>query len=51
VCEVVDETEAGDHVLFLGRVYEARPPDGDAVPLLYFRRAYDRWPGALERDR
>jgi flavin reductase (DIM6/NTAB) family NADH-FMN oxidoreductase RutF len=46
VCEVVDEIEAGDHVLFLGRVYEARPPDDDAVPLLYYRRTYDRWPGA-----
>jgi flavin reductase (DIM6/NTAB) family NADH-FMN oxidoreductase RutF len=44
VCEVVDEIEAGDHVLFLGRVYEARPPDDDAVPLLYYRRRYDRWP-------
>jgi flavin reductase (DIM6/NTAB) family NADH-FMN oxidoreductase RutF len=46
VCEVVDDIEAGDHVLFLGRVYEARPPDDDAVPLLYYRRSYDRWPGA-----
>jgi flavin reductase (DIM6/NTAB) family NADH-FMN oxidoreductase RutF len=46
VCEVADDREAGDHVLFLGRVYEARPPDEGAVPLLYFRRVYDRWPGA-----
>lgn len=50
VCEVVDETEAGDHVLFLGRVYEARKPEDGAVPLLYYRRAYDRWPGAPESD-
>jgi flavin reductase (DIM6/NTAB) family NADH-FMN oxidoreductase RutF len=44
VCQVVEDIEAGDHVLFLGRVYEARTPDDGALPLLYFRRAYDRWP-------
>lgn len=43
-CEVVEEIEAGDHVLLLGRVYEARPPAADALPLLYFRRTYDTWP-------
>jgi flavin reductase (DIM6/NTAB) family NADH-FMN oxidoreductase RutF len=43
-CEVVEEIEAGDHILFIGRVFEACPPDADAVPLLYFRRTFDRWP-------
>lgn len=43
-CEVVDEIPAGDHILFIGHVFEARPPDVDAVPLLYFRRTFDRWP-------
>jgi flavin reductase (DIM6/NTAB) family NADH-FMN oxidoreductase RutF len=43
-CEVVNEIEAGDHILFLGRVYEAKPPDPDSLPLLYFRRTFDRWP-------
>jgi flavin reductase (DIM6/NTAB) family NADH-FMN oxidoreductase RutF len=44
VCEVVDEIPAGDHILFLGLVIEAQPPAPDAVPLLYFRRTFDRWP-------
>jgi flavin reductase (DIM6/NTAB) family NADH-FMN oxidoreductase RutF len=43
-CDVVEEVEAGDHILFIGRVIEARPPDPGAVPLLYFRRTFDRWP-------
>ena len=43
-CDVVEEVEAGDHILFIGHVFEARPPDPDAVPLLYFRRTFDRWP-------
>ena len=47
-CSVEQEIEAGDHVLFLGRVFDARPPEPDAVPLLYFRRMFDQWP-VLER--
>jgi flavin reductase (DIM6/NTAB) family NADH-FMN oxidoreductase RutF len=43
-CDVVREIEAGDHVLLLGHVQELTAPDADAVPLLYFRRTYDRWP-------
>jgi flavin reductase (DIM6/NTAB) family NADH-FMN oxidoreductase RutF len=43
-CEVANEIEAGDHILFLGRVFEAKPPDVDSLPLLYFRRTFDRWP-------
>jgi flavin reductase (DIM6/NTAB) family NADH-FMN oxidoreductase RutF len=43
-CEVVNEIEAGDHILFLGRVFEAKPPEVDSLPLLYFRRTFDRWP-------
>ena len=43
-CDVVEEIEAGDHILFIGCVFEARPPEPDAVPLLYFRRTFDCWP-------
>ncbi|HWB23808.1 MAG TPA: flavin reductase family protein [Gaiellaceae bacterium] len=43
-CEVVNEIEAGDHILFLGRVYHASPPEADSRPLLYYRRTFDRWP-------
>src|SRR4051794_35071621 len=44
ICELAEEIEAGDHVLLLGRGHEARPPEPHAVPLLYFRRTFDRWP-------
>jgi flavin reductase (DIM6/NTAB) family NADH-FMN oxidoreductase RutF len=43
-CDVVEEVEAGDHILFIGHVFEARPPAPEDVPLLYFRRTFDRWP-------
>lgn len=43
-CEVVEEIETGDHILSIGHVFEARSPDPEAVPLLYFRRTFDRWP-------
>jgi flavin reductase (DIM6/NTAB) family NADH-FMN oxidoreductase RutF len=43
-CDVVQEIEAGDHVLLLGHVLEVSPPEPDAVPLLYFKRTYDIWP-------
>jgi flavin reductase (DIM6/NTAB) family NADH-FMN oxidoreductase RutF len=46
VCDLAGEIEAGDHVLLLGAVQEASPPEPDAVPLLYFRRTFDRWPVA-----
>ena len=43
-CDVVQELEAGDHVLFLGHVKHVAPPQPGTVPLLYFRRTYDEWP-------
>jgi flavin reductase (NADH) len=43
-CDIVEEIEAGDHVLLLGHVRNLSPPEPDAVPLLYFRRKYDKWP-------
>jgi flavin reductase (DIM6/NTAB) family NADH-FMN oxidoreductase RutF len=43
-CDVVQEIEAGDHVLLLGHVRGVSPPDPGVVPLLYFRRTYDTWP-------
>jgi len=44
VCDLEREIEAGDHILLLGAVRDARPPEPDAVPLLYFRRTFDSWP-------
>ena len=44
VCELVEEIPAGDHVLLIGRVHEAKPGPHRAVPLLYFRRTFDQWP-------
>jgi 3-hydroxy-9,10-secoandrosta-1,3,5(10)-triene-9,17-dione monooxygenase reductase component len=40
-CDIEQESEAGDHVIVLARVYSlaARP---DASPLLYFRGSYAR---------
>jgi flavin reductase (DIM6/NTAB) family NADH-FMN oxidoreductase RutF len=49
VCELVQELQAGDHVLLIGAVQEASPPAPDAVPLLYFRREFDSWPAAGDR--
>ena len=40
-CTVVQRLTAGDHELFVGRV-DSLAVDGDADPLLYFRRQYLR---------
>ncbi|HXG42432.1 MAG TPA: flavin reductase family protein [Dehalococcoidia bacterium] len=40
-CRVVDEVEAGDHTIFLGRVEEAAI-NADGRPLLFFRGRYCR---------
>ena len=42
-CRVFAEHDAGDHVLFLGRVEEVRSFDRE--PLLYFRGAYGSFEG------
>jgi flavin reductase (DIM6/NTAB) family NADH-FMN oxidoreductase RutF len=49
VAECVVETvhEAGDHVVFIGRVVGGKLADG--VPLMYYRRAYAPWPAPADR--
>ena len=42
-CTVVDEIEAGDHVVFIGLVDGGSTPRKDDGPLTYFRRSYGRW--------
>jgi flavin reductase (DIM6/NTAB) family NADH-FMN oxidoreductase RutF len=44
VCELVQEIPAGDHVILIGRVDDAKSAPVEAVPLLYFRRTFDQWP-------
>ncbi len=39
-CTVVAAHDAGDHVIYVGRVEEVRCPDGE--PLLYYARGYHR---------
>jgi len=45
-CTATQEIEAGDHVIFIGRVEGGRPPEEDARPLLFFRRGYGTLSGA-----
>jgi flavin reductase (DIM6/NTAB) family NADH-FMN oxidoreductase RutF len=45
-CELVNEFEAGDHTIFLGRVLEAGVPHHNAEPLIFFRGSL----GALEHE-
>lgn len=42
-CSVLQEIEAGDHYLFLGRVDDGQPPAPGTHPLMYFRRTYGTW--------
>lgn len=39
-CRVVREVEAGDHIVFFGRIEGGREPDPGARPLVYFQKAY-----------
>jgi flavin reductase (DIM6/NTAB) family NADH-FMN oxidoreductase RutF len=41
-CTIVETFSAGDHDLFIGRVDSLEQHDGDAAPLLYYRRRYLR---------
>lgn len=43
-CEVIQEVDAGDHVVFLGSVVAGAVSSSDEQPLLYFRRQFDTWP-------
>jgi flavin reductase (DIM6/NTAB) family NADH-FMN oxidoreductase RutF len=48
-CETEQEIEAGDHWIVVGRVVAGQPPDPEAVPLVYFRRAYGHFAPAPSR--
>lgn len=45
-CATERVLEAGDHVILTGLVEDGVTPDPDAVPILYFRRAYGATPTA-----
>lgn len=45
-CTAGEVLEAGDHVIVTGLVEDGVEPDPDAVPILYFRRAYGATPTA-----
>jgi flavin reductase ActVB len=44
-CATVQEIEAGDHVILIGRVEdgEVTGDADDVAPLIYYRRAWGRW--------
>ena len=39
-CDIEQEIDAGDHVIFIGRVTGGQPPAPESRPLLYYRREY-----------
>src|SRR5438105_4995819 len=47
-CTTVDEVEAGDHVIVIGRVEEGRAASPDDVPLMYYHRTWGVWTPAHE---
>ena len=42
-CSIVQEIDAGDHIVFLGQVDDGEPPMPASQPLMYFRRTYGTW--------
>jgi flavin reductase (DIM6/NTAB) family NADH-FMN oxidoreductase RutF len=42
-CSVIQEIDAGDHIVFLGQVEDGQPPVPASQPLMYFRRTYGTW--------
>jgi flavin reductase (DIM6/NTAB) family NADH-FMN oxidoreductase RutF len=42
-CDVEQELEVGDHVIFLGRVFDGRGPADEELPLMYYRRSWGVW--------
>jgi flavin reductase (DIM6/NTAB) family NADH-FMN oxidoreductase RutF len=44
-CNVAQELDAGDHIIFLGEVVGGQPPAPGTKPLMYFRRTYGTWDG------
>jgi flavin reductase ActVB len=43
VCNVVQELEGGDHLIFVAEVVDGHPPAPGTKPLMYFRRTYGTW--------
>jgi len=42
-CNVVQEIDAGDHVVLMAEVVAGQPPAPGTHPLMYFRRTYGTW--------
>jgi flavin reductase (DIM6/NTAB) family NADH-FMN oxidoreductase RutF len=42
-CSLVQEVDAGDHVILIGRVDGGQAPAPGTQPLMYFRRGYGTW--------
>jgi flavin reductase (DIM6/NTAB) family NADH-FMN oxidoreductase RutF len=43
-CATVQEIEAGDHIVLIGRVEDGDvTSDAEVAPLVYYRRAWGRW--------
>ena len=43
-CATVQEIEAGDHIILIGRVEDGDvTTDAEVAPLVYYRRAWGRW--------
>ncbi len=42
-CNVTQEIEAGDHLIFIAEVTDGQPPAPGTKPLMYFRRTYGTW--------
>jgi len=44
-CVTVQEVEAGDHVVLVGRMEAGAPPAPGEQPLVYYRRVWGAWAG------
>ena len=42
-CNIAQEVEAGDHLVFVADVIDGQPPAPGTRPLMYFRRTYGTW--------
>jgi flavin reductase (DIM6/NTAB) family NADH-FMN oxidoreductase RutF len=49
-CTTLEEHDVGDHVVVLGLVEGAAPPDPDEVPIVYFRKEYASAPAPAGDD-
>jgi flavin reductase (DIM6/NTAB) family NADH-FMN oxidoreductase RutF len=42
-CNIGEEVDAGDHLIFIANVIDGQPPAPGTHPLMYFRRTYGTW--------